>query len=153
MNRKALEEKRVDLLCQLQGIIDTAKAEKRDLTEIEAREFAKYENEIKNIDETIEREDKKMNMNAQRTEVEIRESQQFVDYVRGVIENRADANLTVGNNGAIIPKTIAKKIITTAYDMSSILRDATKYNIPSYHLVWRGVVAYFIPMAFQSQQF
>ena len=128
MNRKALEEKRNDLLCQLQGIIDTAKAEKRSLTKAEASEFAKYETEIKNIDETIEREDKKMNKNEQRNEVEIRESKQFVDYVRGVIENRADANLTIGNNGAIIPKTIAKKIITTAYDMSNILRDATKYD-------------------------
>lgn len=128
MNRKALEEKRVDLMSQLQEIIDTAKAENRNLTEAEANNFAKYENEIKNIDETIEREDKNMNKNEQRTEVEIRESKQFVDYVRGVIENRADANLTVGNNGAIIPKSIAKKIITTAYDMSSILKDATKYD-------------------------
>ena len=128
MNRKALIEQRNDLLCQLQGIIDTAKAEKRSLTKAEAKEFAKYETEIKNIDETIEREDKNMNKNEQRTEVEIREAKQFVDYVRGVIENRADVNLTSGNNGAIIPKTIAKKIIHTAYDMCSILKDATKYD-------------------------
>ena len=128
MNRKALEEKRVDLLSQMNGIVDTAKAEKRNLTESEASEFAKYETEIKNIDEIIEREDKEMNKNEQRTEVEIRESKQFVDYVRGVIENRADSNLNAGNNGAIIPQTIAKKIIRTAYDMSSILRDATKYD-------------------------
>ena len=128
MNRKALDEKRVDLIGQLQGIIDTAKAEKRSLTADEEKRFAEYETEIKNIDETIEREDKNMNKNEQRSEVEIRESKQFVDYVRAVVENRADANLTAGNNGAIIPHTIAKKIITTAYDMSSILRDATKYN-------------------------
>ena len=128
MNRKALDEKRVDLQSQMQGIIDTAKAEKRSLTADEEKRFAEYETEIKNIDETIEREDKKMNKNEQRTEVEIRESKQFVDYVRGVIENRADANLTSGNNGAIIPTTIAKKIIRTAYDMCSILKDATKYD-------------------------
>ena len=128
MNRKALDEKRVDLVSQLQGIIDTAKAEKRNLTEAEANNFAKYETEIKNIDDTIEREEKNMNKNEQRTEVEIRESKQFVDYVRAVVENRAEANLTAGNNGAIIPKTIAKKVIRTAYDMCSILHDATKYN-------------------------
>ena len=128
MNRKALDEKRVDLMSQLQGIVDTAKAEKRNLTADEEKRFAEYETEIKNIDETIEREDKKMNKTEQRTEVEIRESKQFVDYVRGVIENRADANLTAGANGAIIPTSIAKKIIRTAYDMSSILRDATKYD-------------------------
>lgn len=128
MNRKALDEKRVDLVGQLQGIIDTAKTEKRSLTADEEKRFAEYETEIKNIDETIEREDKEMNKNEQRTEVEIRESKQFVDYVRGVIENRADSNLTTGANGAIIPNTIAKKIIRTAYDMCSILKDATKYD-------------------------
>ena len=127
MNRKALEEQRNDLLSQCQTIIDTAKTEKRSLTKEEANQFAANETKINEINETIEREDKEMNKN-ERTEVEIREAQQFVDYVRGVIENRADANLTTGNNGAIIPKTIAKKIIATAYDMSSILRDATKYN-------------------------
>ena len=128
MNRKALEEKRVDLVSQLQDIIDTAKAEKRSLTKAEESNFAKYENEIKDIDETIEREDKEMNKNEQRTEVEIRESKQFVDHIRAMVENRADSNLTAGGNGAIIPKTIAKKIITTAYDMCSILKDATRYN-------------------------
>ena len=128
MNRKALEEQRNDLLTQCQDIINTAKTEKRSLTKEEADIFAENETKINNINEIIEREDKEMNKNEQRTEVEIREAKQFVDYVRGVIENRADANLTTGNNGAIIPQTIAKKIIRTAYDMCSILKDATKYN-------------------------
>ena len=128
MNRKALEEKRVDLQEKMSAILETAKVEKRDLTESEATEFTNYENEIRTIDEAIEREENNMNRTEQRTEVEIRESKQFVDYIRGVIENRADANLDTGSNGAIIPTTIAKKIITKAYDMSSILRGATKYN-------------------------
>ena len=128
MNRKALEEQRNDLLTECQELLDTAKAEKRSLTKEEADRFAENETKIKTINETIEREDKEMNKNEQRTEVEIRESKEFVDYIRGVIENRADANLTTGNNGAIIPTTIAKKVIMTAYDMCSILRDATKYN-------------------------
>lgn len=128
MNRKALEEQRNDLLSECQGIVDSAKAEKRNLTKEEAEKFAENETKIKTINETIEREDKEMSKTENRTEVEIRESQQFVDYVRGVIENRADANLTTGNNGAIIPQTIANKIIRTAYDMSTILKDATHYN-------------------------
>ena len=128
MNRKALEEKRVDLQEQMSSIISTAKAEKRALTASEEAEFTRCETEIKNIDEKFESEEKNMNKNEQRSEVEIRESKQFCDYIRGVIENRADANLTTGNNGAIIPKTIAKKIIAKAYDMSTILSGATKYN-------------------------
>ena len=128
MNRKAIEEQRNDLIAECQEIINTAKAEKRCLTKAEENRFAENENKIKNFNETIEREEKEMNKTEQRSEIEIRESKQFVDYVRGIIENRADANLTAGNNGAIIPKTIAQKIISTAYDMSSILKDATKYN-------------------------
>lgn len=128
MNRKALEEKRVDLQAQMSGILETAKAEKRALTEAEETEFTRCETEINTINETIEREDKNMNNNETRNEVEVRESKQFVDYIRGVIENRAEGNLTTGSNGAIIPKTIAKKVIKKAYDMSTILQGATKYN-------------------------
>ena len=128
MNRKALEEKRVDLQAQMSNILETAKAEKRALTEAEVNDFTRCENEIKEIDETIEREDKNMNKNETRSEVEIRESKQFVDFIRGVIENRAEGNLTNGANGAIVPKTIAKKVMKKAYDMCSILADATKYN-------------------------
>ena len=128
MNCKALEEKRVDLQEQMSSILETAKAEKRALTEAEENEFTRCETEIKNIDTKIESEEKKMNKTENRSEVEIRESKQFCDYIRGVLENRADANLTTGNNGAIIPKTIAKKVIAKAYDMSTILSGATKYN-------------------------
>ena len=124
MNRKALDEKRVDLQAQMSNILETAKAEKRALTEAEENEFTKCEHEIKEIDKTIEREDKNMNTNETRSEVEIRESKQFVDHIRGVLENRADVNLAQGNNGAIIPKTIAKKVITKAYDICSILGSA-----------------------------
>ena len=127
MNRKALEEKRVDLQAQMSGILETAKAEKRALTDAEETTFAECETEIRKIDETLESEDKNMNTEV-RNEVEIRESKQFVDYIRGAIENRADSNLINGANGAVIPKTIAKKVIKRAYDMCSILTSATKYN-------------------------
>lgn len=125
---KALEEKRVDLQAQMSSILATAKAEKRALTETEETEFARCETEINKIDERIESEEKEMNVVENRNEVEIRESKQFVDYIRGVLENRAEGNLTTGSNGAIIPTTIAKKVIMKAYEMSSILQGATKYN-------------------------
>lgn len=128
MNLKALEEKRNDLQAQMSNILETAKAEKRALTEAEETEFTNCETEIRNIDLKIESEEKEMNNTEVRNEVEIRESKQFVDYVRGVLENRAEGNLAQGNNGAIIPKSIAKKVITKAYDMCSILGAATKYN-------------------------
>ena len=128
MNLKALEEKRNDLQAQMKGIINTAKMEKRALTGAEETTFTRCETEIKNIDKEFEREENKMNKTEMRSEIEIRESKMFCDYIRGVLENRADANLTSGANGDIIPKTIAKKVIKKAYDMSTILSGATKYN-------------------------
>jgi HK97 family phage major capsid protein len=132
MNRKGLEEKKNDLKGQMSALLETAKTEQRAMTDAETKTFDELENEIRSINEqieTIEREEKEMNKNVDtRSEVEIRESEQFVGYIRDVLENRADANLTVGKNGAIIPNTIAKKVVMTAYDMSSILNGATKYN-------------------------
>lgn len=132
MNRKGLEEKKIDLKGQMSALLETAKTEKRAMTDAETKTFDDLENEIRSINaelEIIEREEKKMNKHVDtRSEVEIRESEQFVEYIRNKLENRADANLTVGKNGAIIPNTIAKKVIMTAYDMSGILNGATKYN-------------------------
>ena len=132
MNRKGLEERKNDLKDQMSALLDTAKQEKREMMDEEKNKFDELENEIRNINEEIEkieREEKEMNKNMDtRSEVEIRESEQFVNYIRDVIEQRADVNLTKGTNGAIIPKTIAKKVIAKAYEMSSILADATKYN-------------------------
>lgn len=126
MNRKGLEEKKNDLKGQMSAILDTAKAEKRALTDEEKTKFDGLETEIKGINTEIEREEKKNTM--ENKEVIREESKQFVQYIRNVLENRADANLTVGKNGVIIPNTIANKIIMTAYDQSGILKSATKYN-------------------------
>jgi HK97 family phage major capsid protein len=132
MNRKGLEERKIDLKGQMSALLETAKTEQRAMTDAETKTFDELENEIRSINEqieTIEREETEMNKNVDtRSEVEIRESKQFVEYIRNRLENRDDANLTVGKNGAIIPNTIAKKVIMTAYDMSGILNGATKYN-------------------------
>jgi HK97 family phage major capsid protein len=130
MNRKGLEEKKNDLIGQMTELLDGAKQENRELSGEEVKKFDDLEREIKEINEKIKKEEEEREMENKevRNEVEVRESKQFVDYVRSVIENRADVNLASGNNGAIIPKTIAKKVIAKAYDMSSILNGATHYN-------------------------
>ena len=135
MNRKGLEEKRNDLKVEMASILDTAKSEERAMTEEEISRFDEVEQEIRNIDATIEREEKRENMEEKQIKMEEREltveerdSKSFTEYVRGVLENRADANLTAGNNGVIVPTSIAQKVIARAYEMSSVLKDATKYN-------------------------
>lgn len=124
MNRKGLEEKKNDLKSQMSALLETAKTEKRAMTDKETKKFDELERAIKEINKQIEREDKKMD----NKEVNREENKKFVQYIRNVLENRADASLTAGKNGVIIPNSIANKIIMTAYDMSSILKGATKYN-------------------------
>ena len=135
MNRKGLEEKRNDLKSQMSELLETSRSEERAMTEEEVSKFDSLEQEIKDIDATIEREEKVESMEVKEIKseereltVEERDSKAFVSYIKDVIENRADANLTVGNNGAIIPTTIAQKVIAKVYEISSILGDATKYN-------------------------
>ena len=134
MTVKGLEEKKNDLISQMSEIVKTSKLEARAMSDKEVAEFEKLEKEVQKINATIEREEKEnMEMKEIKKEereltIEERDSKAFVGYIRGVLENRADANLSMGNNGAIVPTTIAQKIIAKAYDMSSILKDATKYN-------------------------
>lgn len=72
----------------------------------------------------------KMVERAEEEETEERaEEAEFADFLRGAVtENRAE-NLTFGDNGAVVPKTIANKIIKKVYDICPILEKATKYNV------------------------
>jgi HK97 family phage major capsid protein len=118
MNIKGLEERRSDLKGQLEALLDTAKKEERAMTSEEINKFDELENEIKNIDATIEREEKR-NMDENKeikkdVTVEERDIKSFADYIRNAVtglENRAETNLAKGDNGAVIPKTIVKKIM------------------------------------------
>ena len=127
-----LLERKEELRGLMNDLLEGAKTEKRALNDEEVAKFDEYEKEIKNIDFTIQRmEQEAGRKEVEKTEemtVEERESKQFVDFIRGLLEKRANVNLTYGDNGAIIPKTIANKIVKKAYDMSSLLTDATKYN-------------------------
>lgn len=136
MNIKGLEEKRSDLREQMATMLDTAKAEERAMTSEEITKFDELENEIKNIDATIEREER-TNMNENKeivkdVTVEERDIKSFADYIRNAVtglENRAETNLAKGDNGAVIPKTIVKKIMEKVEDISPIYKLATKYHI------------------------
>ena len=136
MNIKGLEEKRIDLKGQMEALLDTAKAEERAMTTEEINKFDELEKEIVNIDKTIEREEKRnMEENKEFTKdvtVEERDVKSFADYIRNAvagIENRAETNLAKGDNGAVIPKTIVKKIMEKVEDISPIYKLATKYHI------------------------
>lgn len=59
------------------------------------------------------------------------EERAFVEYLRSgkAMETRADNNWTPAANGAVIPSTIANKIIEKIKNVSPIYAMATKYNV------------------------
>ena len=135
---KTLIEQRNEKVEELQAIVNKAKLETRAMTEEEKTQFETLEKEITEIDDTIAaetrargleiieetKEDKKKD-----TKAEL-EERAFENYIRGVIEERADdVNLTVDDNGAVIPSSIANKIIKEVYDISPIYQLATRYNV------------------------
>lgn len=132
----SLVEQRNNLLDEMDTLLKGAKEETRALTDQESTRFDEIKGEIAGLDKTIAALDEARSFDKkvpakkaeQRTQEEA-ETRAFENYVRGVVEDRADVNLTVGANGAVIPSSIANKIIQKVYDISPIYQLATRYNI------------------------
>ena len=140
-NLKALVERRAKLRGDMNAMVEKADTEKRALSEEEAAAFDEAEAEIKALDETIARikrmrdipdePDASQDGGSDGAGVLSDEERAFADYVTGkVTELRAgEQNVTMGNNGAIIPTSIADKIIKKIKDVCPILERATMYNV------------------------
>lgn len=143
MNFKELEEKRAQLQEEMESLLSTAKAEERAMTEEESSKFDGLEKEIKNIDATlaaekraeelkITKEEEPMpEVRAEETKVtEESEVRAFEAFVRNNLEElrAGEQQLTEGNNGAIVPTTIANKIIEEVRDMVPFLTLGDVYN-------------------------
>ena len=132
----SLVEQRNNLLDEMDNLLKGAKEETRALTDQESNRFDEIKSEIAGLDKTIAALDEARSLDKklpakqaeQRTQEEA-ETRAFENYIRGVVEERADVNLTVGANGAVIPSSIANKIIQKVYDISPIYQLATRYNI------------------------
>lgn len=139
MNLKALIEKRAELKAAMEALVGKADTENRAMSEEEAAQFDAAEAEIRAIDQTLDRAQRARNVMDVETpnspdSVEERaaaEEKAFADYVLGrVVELRAgEQNMTMGNNGAIIPTSIANRIIKAVKDRCPILAGATLYNV------------------------
>ena len=134
---KALIEKRNMKVTQMQALVDKAKAEERAMTEEEMTQFNNLEKEIKDLDATIEAEKRAQELtivdssknDGKAEERAVAEERAFENYIRGIVEERTDVNLTVVDNGAVIPSSIANKIIQKVYNISPIYQLATRYNV------------------------
>lgn len=135
-NLKALMERREELRQNMETLVNTADTECRAMTEEETAQFDAAESEIRAIDATIEREERTRGVSnlPAPTAAEERaaaEESAFVDYVLGrASELRAgEQNMTMANNGAIIPTSIADRIVTAVRDRCPILSGATIYRV------------------------
>ena len=135
-NLKALMEKRAEQQKIMNDLVSAADTEKRAMSEEETAQFDAAEKEIRAIDETIAREERARKVENREyhapdtaEERAAKEEQEFADYVLGkVSEMRAgEQNMTMANNGAIIPTTIANRIIKAVKDRCPILARATVY--------------------------
>ena len=142
---KELKDQRDLKTKEMKEILDGAKTENRAMNEEEQQKWDELDKVVKNIDKTIEAEKRAIEMNGrkkdhgeggtteteeQKKEREVMEERAFCDFVLSAVENRAgEGNLSYGNSGAIIPTSIANRIITEVKDRSPILQRAEVYFV------------------------
>lgn len=163
---KELIEKKNDLITRAEFIVNTAKSEKRELTEAEATELTELRDNVKKITRDLglmddvdkiglekvkeekekegEAEMKKVEANNERS-IEIRERNEFENYIRGFTVHERDGDPPTpvnlgkdsydpthpagGAGGKLIPTTIVQYIIRKVYDICPILERSQKFNV------------------------
>ena len=138
MNFKKLLEKRNELVEKINNLFVAAEKENRALAAEEKTTYDDAMAEIKNIDETIRmyeaakgiKGEGAVNTAAAQSDYE-QERRALAEFVRSgkLTEIRAGVNMTLGDNGAIIPTTIANKIIETVENICPIFDLSSKYNV------------------------
>ena len=138
---KKYAEMKADKQKEMTDLVEKVKGEERAMTPEEDELFNQLEKDIQAINDTVakinksrqlteedgaskndEKEGKNMSEEERAMEIEQRD-------IRGeFVEQRADGDFGKGKAGAVIPTTIANKIIMTAYNMSPILEKCTPYN-------------------------
>ena len=137
---KKLYEQRAALVDEMNALLNGAKMEERAMSEEENKKFSDIEKKITGIDATISAEEraeqikKSAKKQVENETVEQIEERAFGNYIKeqaGLpVENRAgEQNMTMGNNGAVIPTTIANRIIKAVKDKCPIYARATMYHV------------------------
>lgn len=150
-NQKELTEQKNDLITRAEDTVNKAKSEKRELTDEEMAELSEIRDNVRKITEKLKinedmdsmdekqpkqepvpadedgvddmREEDKKKQQAQN------ETRAFENYIRGKLVHERSGELNKSDNGAVIPTTIARKIIKRVYDVSPVLDKSTKYNV------------------------
>ena len=138
MNKfKKLYEKRAQAVADMELLTTTAETEERAMTEEEQTKFSELEAEIRAIDATIEAGEKARKLDIPEKKDETRgtdnteesEIRAFADFIRGEITGEQRAEMSRGANGAVIPTSIANKIIEKVKEISPLYQMAEKFNV------------------------
>ena len=148
---KKLSERRVELMNQLEGMVHTCETETRAFNADEQAQYSNILEEVRSIDATLDAAEQAQQLGTVERrsaggQVETRsqeelETRAFECFIRGIapdVETRAATNMTVGDNGAVIPTSIANKIIEKVKEISPLFQLSTHYDvggnltIPSY---------------------
>ena len=165
---KSQIERKNDLITRAKSIVSTAETQKRELTDAEAQELAEIRDNVRRIKERIDlittigaMEEKEVKAESAPQEeareeraVEDAEVKAFENFVRGYIVHERAGELTpaAGSGQALIPTTIANRIIKKVYDISPILERSAKYNIKgNLQLPYYDVSTSTITVAYQTE--
>lgn len=131
--RKALTEKRAALIEEMTALTDKVAQETRAFTEDEQNTFDANRKEVKGIDATLKADEETRALyDAPKTATkeetqEDRDVRAFANIIR---QRSVDGtNTTKDDNQAVIPETIAKKIVDRVYDISPVFGQAEKFNV------------------------
>lgn len=178
MQLKNMVEMKNERITRAEEILKGAETEKRQLTDDEAAELAEIRDDVQKIkaalkindelgadDKQPKEEAKPMDDNTDKPQdTEARELRAFEAYLRGdkVMQERS-GELTLTDNGAVIPTSIANQIVKKVYDVAPVLQKSQKYNVkgklqlPYYDATNGGIkVAYaqeFTPLASSNGAF
>lgn len=147
MNLKYLDEQRAENHNKMQEILESAKKEERALSEDEISKFNELKKLIQEIDATIQAEEESREMDIEEknkekenenvedqetkepaTEDEKKEERAFTEYIVSGKQRADSPGMSYGSNGAIVPKTIAKKIIEKVKELSPIYEKVEKFT-------------------------
>lgn len=150
-NQKELTEQKNDLITRAEETVNKAKSEKRELTDEEMAELSEIRDNVRKITEKLKINEDMDSMDEKRPKQEPvpadedgvndmseedkkkqqaqNETRAFENYIRGKLVHERSGELNKSDNGAVIPTTIAQKIIKRVYDVSPVLDKSTKYNV------------------------
>ena len=144
-NFKKLIEKRNELVMQMDNLVKVADEETRALNEEETTKFEGLQKEVADIDKTLKLAQEERSLmsvsdgetpaKTDKKAMAMAEERAFANFLRNGettfsdTETRSDVNLAKGDNGVLIPTTIAERIVSTVKNIAPILENSDFYDV------------------------